>query len=913
MGLVVNTNIGALGAQRALTDSSSQMKSAMQRLSSGSKLNQAADDAAGFAIAERMTSQIRGLGAAIKNVNDGLSLLSVVENGTSTVSDMLQRMRELAIQAASDTNTLTDREYLQGELDSLTHEIDRIAEQTSFNNKIALNGDFSGAIQLGIESSHTASFSIQSVKTSSLISSEPIEYPPVVLEVPTAQQNMSSQSNGWIVNSNAGNASLTVTGGAYSELKEMGGLHEGKALTIDGTIYSLSNLVEANAAYTFDIDGQLDPSKITNRSGTRWENHNGYANNQYSWTQGGYQTPNDGTTDYYIGWYSNSNSNGTWRDLVNQGDTIQLSSSSGNSTATITQVDKGSDYVSIYVDAADATAINILRNGGYYGSRTGFQVGFNDPDTLQTDSVSMEASVWGTLTTQKGEQIWGGNNDRLKARDLSLDGNTMVVGASNASNNFGQVKVLDWVDSNWVQRGSTLQGVSSSDQFGHSVSISDDGNTLIASSKRANSSRGYVKIYEWNDTGDFWQQKGSTIYGQDNSDQFGHRVDLAADGKSFVVGTPYAESNDSMSYQGEVKVYQWNDSNWVQKGQSILGRARYDQAGHRVDLTNNGNTVAVSAIYAEINPDMSPRDLGVADVYDWNGSVWAQRGGPLWGENEYDNLGKSLAMSADGNTILLGIAGGESAGAPQDSGIVKVLDWNGASWDQRGEVFSGLQMYGQLGKDADISDDGNRIAIGEREYDGSGMVRIYDWDESQWKQIDSIDNKPPEGSNAYEQAWRVALSGDGSTLAIGADRDSKDGENNTYRGSVTTYDIAIQEEQPAQVFVPVVENTESQGPRFDILDITNSPSDALEIITGAIEKISGMRAEYGALQNRFEYTISNLMNVSEQTSAARSRLQDADFASESAKLAKAQILQQSGSAMIAQANASSKLALSLIK
>jgi flagellin len=97
------------------------------------------------------------------------------------------------------------------------------------------------------------------------------------------------------------------------------------------------------------------------------------------------------------------------------------------------------------------------------------------------------------------------------------------------------------------------------------------------------------------------------------------------------------------------------------------------------------------------------------------------------------------------------------------------------------------------------------------------------------------------------------------------------------------------------------------------IDLVNDPSSALSEIASAIEQVAGDRAEYGALQNRLEYTVSNLMNVSEFTTAARSRIADADFAAESARLAKAQVLQQSGTAMLAQANASSQLALSLIR
>jgi len=168
MSLVVNTNVGSLNAQRSLAASGAELKTAMERLSSGSKINSASDDAAGFAIAERMTAQIRGLNMAAKNAGDGLSMLSAIENATNDVTDMLQRMRELAVQAVNDTNTDQDREYLQDEVDGLLAEIDRVATQTQYNGTNILDGSMDGKIQVGTEAGQTVSFDIQSIKTSDL-------------------------------------------------------------------------------------------------------------------------------------------------------------------------------------------------------------------------------------------------------------------------------------------------------------------------------------------------------------------------------------------------------------------------------------------------------------------------------------------------------------------------------------------------------------------------------------------------------------------------------------------------------------------------------------------------------------------------------------------------------------------------
>jgi len=168
MSLVVNTNIGSLTAQRSLANSSKELATAMERLSSGKKINSASDDAAGFAIAERMTAQVRGLNMATKNANDGLAMLATIENATNDVTDMLQRIRELAVQAANDTNSTTDRQYLQTEVNSLLKEINRVSEQTVYNNQAVLDGSRAGVIQTGTEAGQTTGFSIDAIDTDTL-------------------------------------------------------------------------------------------------------------------------------------------------------------------------------------------------------------------------------------------------------------------------------------------------------------------------------------------------------------------------------------------------------------------------------------------------------------------------------------------------------------------------------------------------------------------------------------------------------------------------------------------------------------------------------------------------------------------------------------------------------------------------
>ena len=168
MSIVVNTNVGSLNAQRSLAESSRELSTAMERLSSGKKINSAADDAAGFAIAERMTAQVRGLNMATKNANDGLAMLATIENATNDVTDMLQRVRELAVQASNDTNSSTDRGYLQKEVDSLLNEINRVASQTVYNDQVVLDGTHTGQLQVGTDNGQNITFNIKSIDTDTL-------------------------------------------------------------------------------------------------------------------------------------------------------------------------------------------------------------------------------------------------------------------------------------------------------------------------------------------------------------------------------------------------------------------------------------------------------------------------------------------------------------------------------------------------------------------------------------------------------------------------------------------------------------------------------------------------------------------------------------------------------------------------
>ena len=169
MALVINTNVSALNSQRQLVKSGNDLMTATERLASGRRINSAKDDAAGLAISNRMTSQIRGLDQAVRNANDGISLIQTAEGALDETTNILQRMRELAIQSANGIYTDTDRATLDAEVQQLVAELDRIADETTFNGQNLLDGSLSKVeLQVGSQANQTIEFSVQAMDADTL-------------------------------------------------------------------------------------------------------------------------------------------------------------------------------------------------------------------------------------------------------------------------------------------------------------------------------------------------------------------------------------------------------------------------------------------------------------------------------------------------------------------------------------------------------------------------------------------------------------------------------------------------------------------------------------------------------------------------------------------------------------------------
>ena len=252
MSMAIGTNGASITSQRHLKNSRADMETSMERLSSGKRINSAMDDAAGLAIAGRMSAQVEGMSMAVKNANDGVSMLQTAEGGLEETTDILLRMRELAVQASSDTYSATDRAALDSEFDVLKAEITRISDRTDFNGASVLNSTDKVDIQVGADSGDTISFTFRKMGSTSIGS--------VTKETATTGGSSTAQSQTFATALVAGqSATYTVGNNTYTQAFVAGA--STPALESKATLDALASLVATG-------EGMDVTSGVADASGT---------------------------------------------------------------------------------------------------------------------------------------------------------------------------------------------------------------------------------------------------------------------------------------------------------------------------------------------------------------------------------------------------------------------------------------------------------------------------------------------------------------------------------------------------------------------------------------------------------------------------------------------------------------------
>ena len=375
------------------------------------------------------------------------------------------------------------------------------------------------------------------------------------------------------------------------------------------------------------------------------------------------------------------------------------------------------------------------------------------------------SSTWGQVGGDVVSLVAGDQSGR--AVSMNTDGTRIAVGAPYHEGDTGTVRIYDWDadSSSWVQLGADIDGEAAGDQAGISVSLSGDGDRVAIGAPLNDgngSDSGHVRVYEWDDDASSWVQLGADLDGEATLDNSGSSVSLSSDGTRVAIG---AHKNDGGGADaGHVRVFQWDSgtSQWDKVLDDIDGAAD-DWSGYSVSLSLDGSWLAISA-------PMHNSSEGTVRIYQATGSGWTQSGGDIDGEAGGDESGQSVSLSSDGTRVAIGAHKNDGNGA--DAGHVRIYDWNGSAWTQAGGDIDGEAAGDQAGVSVSLSSDKNRVAIGAYLHDGndgndedSGQVRIYDWNGSAWSQVgSSLDGEADTDYSGYS----VSLAGDGSRVAIGA-------------------------------------------------------------------------------------------------------------------------------------------------
>ena len=263
----INTNSLSTSAQRSVTQAGGSLATSMERLSSGLRINSAKDDAAGLAISDRMTSQVRGLSQAIRNSNDGISMMQTAEGAMQESTNIMQRMRELSVQSANDTNSASDRVNLQKEVAQLQSELNRIAGSTSFNGKNLLDGSLTNAkFQVGHEADQTINVSISDARATNMGSNRvSLGASGGTYQVASADGDNGVAKAALSIAGSLGSADVDVAaGGTARDIAEaVNGQSDSTGVTASAQTAAVITGIEKAGAVSFELQGQNEGDAVT--------------------------------------------------------------------------------------------------------------------------------------------------------------------------------------------------------------------------------------------------------------------------------------------------------------------------------------------------------------------------------------------------------------------------------------------------------------------------------------------------------------------------------------------------------------------------------------------------------------------------------------------------------------------------
>ena len=808
----INTNVSALNAQYYLANTNKEMEQSMQRLSSGFKVNSAADDAAGLAIAGRMEAQTRGLTMAIKNANDAVSLAQTAEGALGEVTNMLQRIRELAVNSANSTLNDSDRLSLDNEVQALKAEIDRVGSTTTFNSQTLLDGSYSGKFQIGDKDGQTVDLKIGSAMTSALGmgggasgSNTLVSARVAIADAAAGDIEINGQALGKIdvtggedledvlanINSNVDN--IKATGFNVLTAATIGsGVTDGTAA---GGLSIVTTAMGAGTATTFVISASSSMDELV-------------AN-------------------------INSETGGVVAASVNESGKLVLSNDTGASISVEDDstgqgagfTNTATDYKGfLKLESTDGSAVRVeAGNKGLSSPGTAadlLTLGFRETKNVSTTDAY--TTVGAALTTPATALVKG---------DLNINGVEIFDSGATASDSF-QGKL------NLINKFSSETGVTASASFSQTFAIDTD-NIVI----------------------------GETL--SVNGQELTHVAKTVA-GLTTLLNTVSSQTG---------LVATQNGNNITLAGENVTSlNLDFSTAADLTDGLSSTSTGGVALIKGVMQD--SSTTAGTARVLTIVAGDVAE--GRTFNFKSSGGTGQAFDVDytvVNGDTATT-VAQAITNLIRNSNAAFNVLDAAGVSASSGVISFATNTNHGDSKLEFLVKSPKDVLTTG-----GTAGTPVTSFASIK---LDSTSNTP--------------IKIDTGATNAGANHAARHGFINANVGAA---DFDVNE--------PTL--SAAGGSSMSGLSISSAAgaTAALSTLDNAIDSVSAIRGDLGAVQNRLSYTTNNLSSIVTNTEGAKGRIMDADFAVETSKLAKTQILSQAATSMLAQANQSKQGILALLQ
>jgi len=922
---VINTNVKALTTQQSLKENNRVMSTAMERLSSGKRINSAKDDAAGLNIATRMETQSRGLSVAIRNANDGISLMQTAEGAMEEMTTMLQRMRELSLQSANAVNNGDDRSALDAEVQQLSKEIDRIASTTRFNDQLILNGSFQGKeLQIGAKAGETLDVSMSNMSASSLGRSALTNASLAVTQgsakgkdaIETVAQLAFHGNDAYTFKVAGVSVSASVTGGSAAgvvdainaNLKQAG--NTSISATLNGGSVELRNSLGGNIAITdftsansgkatFTVSSGggdsvlLDDTAAVTQSGTA----QGVANSnkgvvlalaqsksgkeQTFDLNGTKVTIDDSETDASI----KAKLQAALNDVTNFEVLINGDTPSTLATAASVSAPAAGKFAIVAAAGYSVNVTNFNDDGTSAGVKGELNVVGGGNNAKMIDNTNL-FEVDNTATTTNAQATINFSS-LTSSYNFELDGQAVTITSAQIEAGTAATAIITALNTAAAGSAGGLSSLVGATAPTVDYEVVQNGNTVTITKKGgddgvmagapAGSDDNNIFISDFTATAN--PAVAATTASYEQNGVAGTSKDLAEVGYGTYTSGQATATKMAVEVSGDA-TYSFRLTNLAGSGQ------------HTTAITAAVVGGSMATMIAAVNNETAHTGITAAADPNNNKAMILTRADGL--AIKLDNF----TATDDGSMLATPDAGqGTPKRLNDDPAVVA------ASATAAGAAVKTVatMAFAENDKYQFRLNDGNTVAV----------VRA---------------TTVPTGGALTDMLTEVnaALTNSGSDITAVIDSGKLKFENakggkievlgfTSDGGGTSTF--APSTGQGSAVIMNDDADVSLAGKSIAQISVTTAggSSEALQVIDNALQQVNNERSKLGALQNRLVHTVDNLNNVVTNTEASKSRIMDTDYATETTNLAKAQIIQQAATAMLAQANQSSQSVLSLLQ